>query len=128
MRPALTLLTLAALFAAGCSARGDDDPFAYIRKPLYTGSFDLEQLGENHTASQRFWVTDGSIGAIKVQVWVNATAGAAVVKVLDPDGNVAMATDEARSDQFPLALGDWSVVVEGTQDAKGMVGVFVTRG
>lgn len=127
MRPALTLLTLAALFAAGCSARGDDDPFAYIRKPLYTGSFDLEHLGENHTASQRFWVTDGSIGSIKVQVWVNATAGAAVVKVMDPDGNVALSSDESTSSRFPLALGDWTVVVEGTQDAKGNVGVLVTR-
>lgn len=125
----LTLL-LPALVLAGCSA-GADDPFAYTRKPLYTGYFDLDPLAGGKTDSQEFRVEDGSIGRIHVQVWINATAGRGQVDLVDPSGRTALTTTSSTTQSYPLTLGVWKVVVRGEPDGgalAGHVGVLVTRG
>lgn len=128
MRP-LPLLCAVALVAAfaGCSARGDPDPFAYMRKPLYVGGFDLAKV-RGVEDDQQFWVTDGSIAQVRVLVWVNATAGGATVVVEDPAGNVAMRTTQTTEGSFRLDLGAWTVRVLGTPDAAGDVAVLAVRG
>lgn len=123
---ALALMLAAAAVLAGCAARGDEDPLAYMRKALYASSFDLERTQET-PITQKFWVTDGSIAQIQVQVWVNATAGEARVLVKDPSGNVALSTTESTTSRYGLALGEWTVTVEGSVDAAGDVGIMVTR-
>lgn len=122
----LTLALAAALALAGCAARGDDDPFAYMRKPLYASSFDLSEL-QGTSKTHGFDVEDGSIAQLQVQVWVNATAGDARVVLRDPSGVVAMDTTTSKSMRFGLDLGRWTVTVEGSQGAAGDVGVMVTR-
>ena len=121
------LILVAASLLAGCSARGDDDPFAYTRKPLYAGSFDLAALGEDHTVAQRFWVTDGSINNVRLLVWVNATQGTGAVSVYDPSGNLAISSSDEDGRTLPLRLGDWRVVVTGSSDAVGRVDVLALR-
>lgn len=125
MRPFLLVALAAALVLAGCSAKGED-PFAYTRKPLYTGGFDLEDLRDK-TDLQTWRVEDGSITAMKVQVWVNATAGHAEVRILDPSGRDAFVTTENGERTFPLHLGQWRVHVKGDAEAAGHVGILVTR-
>ena len=129
MRASAALL-LAAMVLAGCSANAQD-PFAYAKKPLYTGHFELEPLAGGKTDSQEFRVEDGSIGFVRVQLWVNNTAGDATVEVYDPAGRAVITTTTGVDQSFPLNLGVWKVVVRGTPDAEGKlsgnVGVLVTR-
>jgi hypothetical protein len=127
---AFAVLLLAAVVLAGCSANAQD-PFAYAKKPLYTGHFELDPLVDGKTDSQEFRVEDGSIGYVRVQVWVNDTAGDATVEVLDPSGRAVLTTSANADQSFPLNLGVWKVVVRGAPDAEGKlsgnVGVLVTR-
>lgn len=128
MRLAALLLVLAVAFA-GCSAKGED-PLAYTKKPLYAGGFDLATL-KNDTDEQQFRVQDGSIAQIKVNVWINATAGGARVNVYDPGGRMVLTTTETVARAYPLNLGQWRVVVEGMPDetgaASGLVNIIVMR-
>ena len=124
---AFALLVLAAVVLAGCSANAQD-PFAYTKKPLYTGHFELDPLTGGKTDGQQFRVEDGSIAQVYVQVWVNATEGGARVDVIDPSGRTVMSTTSTTEMGFPLTLGVWKVVVTPEGDApKGHVGVLVTR-
>lgn len=130
MRPSLAFALALALALVGCAAKADDpasDPFAYTRKPLYTGGFALDQLG-GQTRSQEFRVTDGSIGAIRVQVWVNATAGGATVEVVDPSGDLTLLTQETTDTTVGLDLGAWTVRVTPDPGSAGAVAILVTRG
>lgn len=124
------LLLVPALALAGCAANAQD-PFAYAKKPLYTGHFDLEPLAGGKTDSQQFRVEDGSIGHVNVRIWVNATAGAAKVDVIDPSGRTVLSTTTDAERSFPLNLGVWTVVVSGAPAEEGGlaggVGVLVTR-
>lgn len=126
--PALPIaaLLMTATALAGCSAGADQDPFAYMRKPLYANKFDLAQVQGEPTTHQ-FWVSDGSIAQVVVQVWVNNTAGDARVIVKDPSGAVSLDTTTSTTGRYALNLGAWSVTVEGSEDAAGDVGVLVTR-
>lgn len=128
MRLVAVLLTLAVALA-GCSAKGED-PLAYTKKPLYGGVFDLGELG-NGTDQQQFRVQDGSIGMIKVNVWINATAGGARVNVYDPSGRMVLTTTETTERAFPLNLGQWRVEVLGMPDetgaSAGHANIIVTR-
>ena len=126
MRRTLAFLVLAALFLAGCSARGANDPFAYMRKPLYTGHFDLDQVpaaGDGQT----FRVDDGSISFVRVQAWINATAGGGRVTVTDPSGYVRVDTTQDVDQRFAMELGAWQVHVEAQPGSAGSVEFFVTR-
>ncbi len=127
---AFALLVVAAVALAGCSANAED-PFAYAKKPLYTGHFELEPLAEGKVDSQQFRVEDGSIAQVRVQVWVNNTAGDAKVEVVDPSGRTVLTTTTTTDQSFPLNLGVWKVLVSGTPDGedglKGNVGILVTR-
>lgn len=128
MRHALLALALvAAATLAGCAARGDDDPFAYMKKPLYANAFDLEDTRGDGGVTHQFWVQDGSIAQVRVQVWVNETAGDARVIVRDPSGAVSLDTRDDADARYGLNLGAWSVTVEGSPDAAGQVTVLVTR-
>ena len=121
---------LAAMVLAGCSANAQD-PFAYAKKPLYTGHFELDPLVGGKTDGLEFRVEDGSIGYVHVQVWVNATAGEGKVEIIDPSGRTVISTTTHAAQTFPLNLGVWKVVVTGTPDGenglKGHVGVLATR-
>lgn len=120
----VALLCVAAL--AGCTAKGTHDPFAYMKKPLYTGGFDLEAIVASD--QQEFRVEDGSILQVYAQVWVNATAGGARVEISDPSGRVLLSTAQDAEQGFPMTLGVWTVKVTPTsEDAAGHVGVLVTR-
>lgn len=125
MRRAPVLLVLAALLLAGCSVRGAD-PFAYTRKPLYTGHFDLAEMPAGGDG-QTFRVDDGSIAFERVQVWINATAGGARVTVTDPSGRVQVDTTQAMDQRFSLELGAWQVRVEAQPGSAGSVELLVTR-
>ena len=124
------LLLVPALLLAGCAANAQD-PFAYAKKPLYTGHFELEPLAGGKTDSQQFRVEDGSIGYVNVRIWVNNTAGDSNVDVIDPSGKTVLSTTSHAEQAFPLNLGIWTVVVSGTPDESGAlaggVGVLVTR-
>lgn len=124
MRLALAL-TVVALLVAGCAARGED-PFAYTKKPLYTGGFDLARLTSEGQVDQ-FRVTDGSIGQIHVQVWINETAGGATIVVQDPSGRTMLTTSEDADQRFALALGEWRVKVTPQEGSAGIVHVLATR-
>lgn len=127
MRRALVLALLAALVLAGCSARGGDaDPWAYTKKPLYTGGFSLERVA-SEPASQEFRVSDGSIAAVRVLVWVNATQGGGTVRVYDPSGNLLLTTSETTERQYGLQLGAWRVEVEGLPGSTGLVHILAVR-
>lgn len=125
------LLLVPALLLAGCAANAQQDPFAYAKKPLYTGHFDLEPLAGGKVDSQQFRVEDGSIGFVNVRIWVNNTAGDAKVEIVDPSGRTVLTTTQHAEQAFPLNLGIWKVVVTGTPDESGAlaggVGVLVTR-
>lgn len=127
---AFALVVVLAVALSGCAANAQD-PFAYTKKPLYTGYFDLDPLAGGTTDAQEFRVEDGSIGRVHVQVWVNATAGAGKVDVYDPSGRLVLTSEGQAEQGFPLNLGVWRVVVSGTPDGEGKleghVGVLVTR-
>ena len=120
------LLALAVMLTmAGCIAKANQDPFAYTRKPLYTGGFDLDGL--TATDQQEFRVEDGSIARVHVQVWVNATAGGARVEVVDPSGRTVLSVTDDAEQSFPLHLGVWTVRVTPEGEAAGHVSVLATR-
>ena len=125
MRGTRLLAVALVLTMAGCFAKANQDPFAYTRKPLYTGGFDLDGLAA--TDEQQFRVEDGSISEVHVQVWVNATTGSARVEVEDPSGQVYMNTTQSGEMGFPLRLGVWHVRVTPEGEATGHVAVLVTR-
>ena len=127
MRPLVPIL-VAAILLAGCTAKGDDhDPWAYTKKPLYTGGFDLARIA-GETDSQAFRVTDGSIGAVRVLVWINATAGGGTVRVYDPSGNNVLTTSETAERSYGLQLGEWRVEVDGQPASVGRVHILAVRG
>lgn len=126
MRLALALL-VPALVLAGCTASGGADPFAYTRKPLYAGGFDLAELGDGDE-SQTFRVSDGSIASIRMLVWVNATAGGATVTIADPAGKTAMTTSGTAERSVPLNLGAWTATIQGQAGSEGLVHILVVRG
>lgn len=123
-------LLCTAVLLAGCASSGageSSDPWAYTRKPLYAGGFDLAKLaGTNET--QQFQVTDGSIGAIQAHVWINATQGGATVTLRDPSGKAVLTTTQTTQEQFGLNLGRWTATVEGLPGSSGSVHVIVVRG
>lgn len=123
----LALLSLAPLTGCVGSAEGDNDPFAYMRKPLYASSFSLDDIG-NESDSQEFRVQDGSIFTIHAYVWVNATAGSATVTLTDPSGREVRTFDQTGKASFPMELGAWHVKVTGADDPSGRVDVRVVRG
>lgn len=128
MRSLLVIVALVAL--AGCTAEGQD-PFAYMRKPLYTGWFDLAPLAEGSTDGQEFRVEDGSIAQIRLQVWVNATHGGGRVQVYDPSGDLVIDTTQPTLQTSGLELGVWRVVVSGAPAEDGAIvgsaSLLVTR-
>lgn len=125
----LAILLVAATLLAGCTASGDaQDPWAYTRRELYSGGFDLERVAAGGSDGQVFRVTDGSIGQIRHLVWVNATAGTATVSILDPSGRTILTTSETAERFSGLALGEWSVRVEAPPGAAGRVHILVVRG
>lgn len=119
-------LLLAATLMAGCTASGELDPLAYTKKPLYTGGFDLARIAGG-TDSQEFRVTDGSIAAIIIQVWVNATEGGGRVQIADPSGKVVVDTTGVADERVPLNLGVWTVTVDGEPASAGRVHILATR-
>jgi hypothetical protein len=120
----LALLVVAAALA-GCSARGSaPDYFAYTKKPLYVGTFDLAA----GPGQQNFDVEDGSISALHVQVWVNATKGGAHVEFLDATGHPAWSTDASATMSLPVDIGTWTVNVTPAAGSAGNLGVVVLRG
>ncbi|HUR67991.1 MAG TPA: hypothetical protein VM370_02005 [Candidatus Thermoplasmatota archaeon] len=123
----LVLPLVGALLLAGCSAQGQTDPFAYTKKPLYAGGFDLAKL-DGASERQEFRVSDGSIPAVQLNVWINATAGGASVIIRDPAGHVALETSETTSRAVGLNLGAWTVDVQGQPASAGIVHVLATRG
>lgn len=127
MRPMrLLVLALVPMLAlSGCIAKAKQDPFAYTRKPLYTGWFELD--GMTAPDEQQFRVEDGSIGQVHVQVWVNATAGGALVEVIDPSGQTRMSVTDDAALGFPLSLGVWHVRVTPEGAAAGDASILVTR-
>ena len=125
-RIVLAILIVAML--AGCSAKGSkDDFFGYMKKPLYASSFNLERT-RAAPQSEQFFVEDGSIGTISIQIWVNATAGAGTVQVYDPTGAEVIHTMQSMKQPFSLSLGAWKIVVTASPDAVGKVDALVTRG
>jgi hypothetical protein len=122
------LALVAAVALAGCSSSDEStDPYAYTKKELYSGGFDLARLaGAND--SQEFRVSDGSIAAIRVLVWVNATAGGATVTIRDPGGDVLLQTTETTERSLGLELGAWTVEVQGQPESAGRVHILVVRG
>lgn len=125
MRTTLVAL-LAILMLAGCTAEGGQDPWAYTKKPLYAGGFDLARISGT-TDAQEFRVTDGSIAAIRVLVWINATAGGATVRVFDPSGHTLFTTSETGERHYGLELGAWRVEVDGHAESAGRVHVLAVR-
>lgn len=121
------LLLALAVVLAGCAASGGDDPFAYTRKPLYAGGFDLARVAGASDA-QEFRVTDGSIAAIELRVWINATTGGARVLIADPSGYQAMYAQQTGLVTSGLQLGVWTVRVEADEGSAGIVHVLATRG
>lgn len=124
--PTLLLALAVALVTAGCAARGNDDPFAYMQKPIHIDKFDLAETA-NDSITRQFWVTDGSIKQIQIQVWVNNTAGDARVVIKDPAGYETINTTASTMHRFGLNLGAWSITVSGSEDAAGDVGVVIVR-
>jgi hypothetical protein len=132
MRPARVALALALALAfalAGCTARGSKpDPFAYTRVPIYAGAFDLAAAPHDE---QSFRVEDGSLSSIHARVWVNATTGGALVKIVDPSGDVVWSADRTADATLTSDLGTWKVLVDGVASpdgpAAGSVSVLVTR-
>lgn len=124
---ALVLAALAATIPlAGCLGSADaEDPLAYLRKPLYASTFHLSELGEDGTDFQEFRVTDGSIVEIRLQVWINATAGAATVKITNPSGHVVFEGTQTGEVLAFVELGVWRVDVTGS--GEGEVGILATR-
>jgi hypothetical protein len=128
-RRAKLLVTLVLLVAlAGCSARGTGgDPWAYTRKPLYSGHIQLDGLtpeGERQT----IFVEDGSINRIRASVWVNTTQGGAIVEFVTPSGQTVWSTTSTGAQSLPMELGAWTLRVRPlTADTTGSVGVLVTR-
>lgn len=126
MRRVLLVLVLAVALA-GCSARANrDDFFGYMKKPLFASGFNLEDA-RYAPQSQQFFVEDGSIGKIQIQIWVNATAGSGTVHVYDPHGSEIQQTSQSTTLTLPLELGAWKITVTGTPDAAGRADVLVTR-
>ena len=123
----LLLAVVAAVVLAGCSAQESTDPYAYTKKELYSGGFDLARIAGT-TDSQEFRVTDGSIAEIKIMVWINATAGGATVTIRDPGGDVVLETSETTERSFGLELGAWKVEVAGQPASAGRVHLLVVRG
>lgn len=122
----LAPLLFVALALAGCTASGQD-PWEYTKKPLYAGGFDLADLSGT-SETQEFRVTDGSIGAIRLLVWVNATAGAANVRISNPSGHEVLSTSEFAERQYGLELGAWVVNVSAEENSAGVVHILAVRG
>lgn len=121
-------LLLAATLLAGCTATGGQDPWAYTKKELYSGGFQLDRVATAGTDGQAFRVTDGSIASIRHLVWINATAGSATVTISDPSGRVVLTTTETAEQLTGLALGEWTVRIDAPPGAQGIVHILVVRG
>lgn len=125
MRAILALALLLALALAGCSARGGGpDHFGYTKKDLYTGTFDLAAGPD----AQSFFVEDGSIGQVRAQVWINATAGGATITFTDARGRDVWTTSQSGATTLPQDLGQWGVKIVPTAGSAGTVGIVVVRG
>lgn len=125
MRIAFALVAVAVL-AAGCTAAGGDDPWAYMKKPLYASGFQLDRIAGSED-TQQFRVTDGSIASIRMKVWINATQGGGTLTISDPGGRVVLQTSETTERETPLNLGQWMIKAEGLPDSAGTIHVLVTR-
>ncbi|MEA3201131.1 MAG: hypothetical protein QOE90_2559 [Thermoplasmata archaeon] len=126
MRRLLVLLVVAVALA-GCSARANKDAlFGYMKKPVFASSFPLADA-RAVPQSQQFFVEDGSIASLQIQVWVNATAGGATVSIVDAHGDEVLRTTQSTTVAAPLDLGAWKVTVAGTRDATGQVDILVMR-
>lgn len=125
-RLAMALALAAATLVAGCAARGDVDPFAYMKKPLYNGAFDLADVAGGNVTHQ-FWVTDGSIAEIHARLSVEAAAGSARMILRDPSGAVAIDTAVDVDKRLALDLGAWSITIEASPDARGDAAALITR-
>ena len=121
-RALATILLVAAV--AGCSASGSKpDYFGYTKKAIYTGTFDLAAGPDG----QKFFVDDGSIGQLKAQVWINATAGGATITFTDARHRDVWTTSASGASVLPPDLGEWSLNVTPTHGAAGSVGIVVLR-
>lgn len=124
------LLLVAATLLAGCTASGGEDPWAYTKRELYSGGFDLTKVSarEGSTDNQEFRVTDGSIGAIRLLVWVNNTAGTPTITINDPSGRTILQTSQTTERQTSLALGAWTVRIDSPPGTEGRIHILVVRG
>lgn len=126
MKRALLALAVVVMLA-GCSAKANrDDFFGYMRKPLYASGFDLAHAA-SAPQTQEFFVEDGSIASVRIQVWINATAGSGDVSIYTPSGHLVWHATSTGEQSIPLELGAWKIVVAGSPDAAGHVDVLVTR-
>lgn len=128
MRPILLLAIASLLPLAGCvgNAEGDDDRFAYMRKPLFATTFHLDPAS-NETQTQYFSVQDGSVINMRIYVWINATEGAATVNIINPSGNTIATFDETGQTSAHVRLGSWQVDVTPQEATDARVDVRVMR-
>jgi hypothetical protein len=127
MKRALALALVAAVLLAGCGARANRDQFfGYMKKPIYASGFALEDARAT-PQTQQFFVEDGSIGKVSVQVWVNATAGTATVQIVNAHGDTIVNTASSTTVSVPVDLGAWKITVSGSPDAAGRADVLVKR-
>ncbi|MFA5860908.1 MAG: hypothetical protein WDA16_04360 [Candidatus Thermoplasmatota archaeon] len=128
MRRALVIAILASVFLAGCAVRGEkQDPFAYTKKPLYTGHFDLADMRDG-ADSQEFRVEDGSIPSVHVRAWMNMTSGgAARLDVVDSSGRLVWTTSSTGETNAATNLGTWTVNVNALSGATGTIDVVAAR-
>lgn len=128
MRRLRVIVLLASVLLAGCVARGEkQDPFAYTKKPLYVGHFDLVEL-KNGTAAQEFRVEDGSIAAVHLRAWINLTSGASArLDVVDSSGRPVWATMSTGEATAATNLGTWSVNLSAPPGTAGTVDVVAAR-
>lgn len=130
MRRSLVLVLLASLLLAGCTARSSGtkaDPFAYTKKALYVGHFELADL-KNGTDAQSFSVDDGSIASVRLRAWINATTGGpAQVEVVDSSGRLVWSTTSTGEATAATNLGTWTVRITAPLGSTGSIDVIAAR-
>lgn len=129
MRPLVLILVAASLPLAGCvgNAEGQEDPFAYMSKPLYASAFSLDAIGDG-TDFQEFRLVDGSVVYVDLYVWINATQGSATVTFTNPSGHVEHTFTQTGMETVQVELGVWRVDIAGHDAPSGHVHVKAVRG